>query len=556
MLDVRGEKPIGQVSRPWWLIALAIPAAAALLARRPDGSSFLNPAAESLIQLPLILAWLRRRVVSASPPRGERLAVGATLVLAAVVAFWAGRPLAWITALTCLILGLGGLAGVCAAFRELSTLVAQPTALAQRLFRRWAALLLLATLLLSLPLSTRAGVPDYRHNFWHHVLNCGFAATGACTLTGAGPFSFGEDYSRFGQWVLIVSSQVSALGFMLVGLSTIGPFLGKTPRPATVLKVYLGSYALGAALLYGRWSAGDAADPIERCWWSLVHAGSALAGSGYVLRFDGLATYLADRVMFAVVTALCIAGSIGLPVLVSLISKEAPETRRAAGPRFARREVLLTLGLLVAGAVGLFVLETPRFLPEGVAPSRPFELGGLVSLRDEMPPGQRWHLAVFVSSTLRSAGMQSYSAAEGALSWPAIALLWTFMLIGGSAGGCSGGLRLSTITLWSMRATDSVRRPALARMAVIWLAAAGAFCGLMVLVQPASTYDRLFETVAAYANVSLTTNLSAHLTWAGRLVMIGAMIAGRWIATMCWADLALRALRLRAEAARARPIER
>jgi Trk-type K+ transport system membrane component len=47
----------------------------------------------------------------------------------------------------------------------------------------------------------------------------------------------------------------------------------------------------------------------------------------------------------------------------------------------------------------------------------------------------------------------------------------------------------------------------------------------------------VFESVAAMNGVGLSTGLSLHLTWAGRLVMIGVMVVGCWAPVVFWARL-------------------
>jgi trk system potassium uptake protein TrkH len=212
--------------------------------------------------------------------------------------------------------------------------------------------------------------------------------------------------------------------------------------------------------------------------------------------------------------------------------------------------------LLLTGAVALFFFETPWRqdivwrLPDAWVPERPVDLGSnRIALGDEMPRRTRWSRAVFVSATLRSAGMGSTPVTQGALSWPSYGLLCLGMFVGGSAGGVSGGLRTSgllllCICLFSGRDTwnslpggPAARRTIVRRSLMflpLWLGLNIISIALLAVTSGGTAYELVLDGTAACNSVGLTTGLSLHLTWAGRLSMIAIMIGGRVVPVAYW----------------------
>ncbi len=71
-----------------------------------------------------------------------------------------------------------------------------------------------------------------------------------------------------------------------------------------------------------------------------------------------------------------------------------------------------------------------------------------------------------------------------------------------------------------------------------YLLIAGGGVLLMRLTTAGTAHEWIFDPVAAVSGVGLTTSLSLHLTWMGRLVMIGLMIVGLWVPLIVWSRIA------------------
>ncbi|MCG8408781.1 MAG: hypothetical protein MI923_26545 [Phycisphaerales bacterium] len=546
----------------------AVPAIGAALAREAGGSSVSSGLLEAVLQTPLILIWILQRCSGfgrRAVRNADRWLTAIVLTGGVGVSIYRGDVALFFLTATVFIAGSLLLESLERTYQRMDDLLDQPLALLSFFWKRWLALVLITTILLSIPLAVQSAVPDYTYNFWNHVLNSAFAAVGAACLVGSSIYSLGEDYTHFGLGVLVVTSQLAGLGFSAIGLSIIRPFLWNRIRLRTVLAVAMGLQLLAVAVLAALWHETDTPTIWQRCGWGFVYAGDAIWNTGLILRPNGLASYVSNHAVFVCITTLSIVGSLGIPVILDLVQGRSGADRENPGKQTAARdpsplqllprfEAAGAFLLLLLGAILLFYFETPMALSAKYVPERPFDLGQQqVALRDDMDNGQRWSLAVFVSSTLRSAGLQSIPVSEGAVSWPSYGVLLIWMFIGGSAAGVSGGGRISSFVLlaiclfcgrqsWGTKSGDAALRRSIMRRVpmfiLAWLAINILACFGLFLVSSGSSYERVFESSAAVNNVSLTTGLSIHLTPPGRLVMIFSMIAGRLIPVFFWLQLA------------------
>ncbi len=431
----------------------------------------------------------------------------------------------------------------------------RPREVLARIRLPWVCWLVILIIVLSLPLSTKSSVPDYRHNFLHHVLNCALASTSSACLMGISPYSFSEDFSLFGQSLLILTTQAVGMALAAAGLSIARPFLARRLTLKTIWLWMIGLQVVATAALSPAWFSDDATSTPARIGWSIVYASDAIWNAGYTLRTNGLADYLTNPLIFTVITTLAIIGSLGMPIVLDLIlPRRQQETTSAWKPwkRLPNWEAGVAFALLLGIATLLFLFETRGFLPDNVAPSRPFDLGSSqVPMREVTDHAPRWRMAVFLSATLRSAGIQSIPLVEGAISWPSYAVMLAGMLIGGTAMGVAGGFRTTALVLGAIclfhprrmwnDAENAVRRRTLRRLILLvatdlLIAVSGIL--LMCLTTAGTAHEWIFDPVAAVSSVGLTTSLSLHLTWIGRLVMIGLMIVGLWVPLIVWSKIA------------------
>ena len=71
----------------------------------------------------------------------------------------------------------------------------------------------------------------------------------------------------------------------------------------------------------------------------------------------------------------------------------------------------------------------------------------------------------------------------------------------------------------------------------VWLLVNTACVVAIAIVTDATRYEVVFEGVAACNSVGLSTGLSLHLSWIGRMIMILVMIVGRALPVAYWLNV-------------------
>lgn len=539
----------------------ALVAVASALFRKANGASILPLAIELTIQVAAALGWSIAICKSARRGRGDAIHIASAALAGMIAATSSGR--AEIVGLT--LTGYISLRSLCDWLTDrlvnIESALQQPGRLMRAIVPHWLGMVLVGGLLLALPIATQSGVPDYRHNFLSHVLDSLFASVSAGCLVGTTIQSFAEDYTLFGQAVLVATTQIAGIAFALVGLSIARPFLSRPLSARTMILAAILCQIVAIITMLSAWHTDDTPSLLTRIWWSIVYAGSALWNSGLAARTDGLAAYFNDFRISVTVTTLAIVGSLGLPFLLDLILPQPREDTpidsgasargqgasnlRARLRRLPEFETLAATFLLGIGAILLWYFEHPMSKTAAVAPARAMESAEeRVSLGDA-PASQRWAISLFVSSMLRSAGIQSVPVSSGSISWFTFWLMLILMFLGGSAAGVGGGVRTGIGTMWwLMRGTTrtehaaiDLRRQLYQRIALFTCAAVvvnvGAV-GACVLFTGATWYESGIEATAAIGNVSFSTGLSLHLTPIGRFMMIGLYVVGRFGPVLFW----------------------
>ena len=149
--------------------------------------------------------------------------------------------------------------------------------------------------------------------------------------------------------------------------------------------------------------------------------------------------------------------------------------------------------------------------------------------------------AFFQSVTARTAGFSTVKI--GALSFPALFLLYVLMFIGASPGSTGGGVKTSTfaINLYALRAAlsdrenveafrrtisrDTVRRAFLVVMMGLGVVTISTW--LLLLVENYSFEQTAFEVMSAFGTVGLSTGITASLSTVGKLIIVITMFVGR-----------------------------
>ena len=442
-------------------------------------------------------------------------------------------------------------------------------------------------LLLSLP---RAMSPEHRHEQGPYeakrILNCFFTSASATCVTGLVVLDTGQDFTRFGQTVILVLIQLGGLGIMIFG-SLFGVLIGRnlSLRQALVLQdalshrtigqvrrmihfivaVTLICEAIGAALLYSMW--GDQAATIgDRVFRSIFHGISAFCNAGFALQGDSLVSRRGAWQVYVSIMPLIVVGGLGFPVLDDLY--RWARSGLAWGGRARARVNPLAVSLntppphrfslhtkLVLRATGLLILVPTLALllfesvPEWRS-RRQIEIAqlrrqaeGCTSTMIDLPLPDRAAGALFQSVTARTAGFNTVLIDADSMSPASHFLLCLLMFVGGSPGSTAGGVKTVCVALLILGVYSVLRgRPnvecfgrtipsAVMRRAAVLVVGMFAAVSLVTLAlcytEPASLQRVLFEAVSACGTVGLSTGLTDELTIAGRIIIMAAMFVGR-----------------------------
>jgi len=400
------------------------------------------------------------------------------------------------------------------------------------------------TALLMLPAARAAGRPPLE------PVDAFFTATSACCVTGLTVRSTADDFSRFGQAVILMLIQLGGLGIMTITTLLLFQMGGEaTVRQRAVIAETLGikstrglrqlalmvlvvvvlAELIGFVLLtVSTWGSRP---PLEVIWRAVFHSVSAFCNAGFALADNSLMSAADDAVLNLIICSLIVVGGIGFPVLFDIASRLW--RREPLWERLHMHSKLMLLGtasLLTFGAISFWVLEW-----DGVLAGRPL--------------GSRLLLGLFHSTTCRTAGFNTVD--YGSLSSATLFLAILLMAVGAGPGSTGGGFKVSTFMTLLARAGASFRGQLRANFAkrtipeqavgratvtaLVFVAIAIAALVVLLVVEndglavtrPRWFLDALFEVISALGTVGLSTGITPDLSIAGKCTLIALMLLGR-----------------------------
>jgi len=401
-------------------------------------------------------------------------------------------------------------------------------------------LILLGACFLMLPFATNPGV----HLGFIDAL---FTATSAVCVTGLIVMDTPQDFTAFGQGVILFLIQIGGLGYALMAtliLLILGRRLGLRDRmmlsetmstmdlqglvrfAKIVMVITFSLEGIGAVLLTLRFAMDHPWD--TAVYYGIFHAISAFNNAGFALFSDSLISFRSDWAINGIVTILIILGSIGFLVFEDLLNN-------FQGARFRFRThtklVVITTGILIAvGTLGLAILEWNN--PATLQP---------------LSVGERFTVSYF-HAVSRTAGFTTIDLGE--MREPTLYFLLLLMAIGGSPGSMAGGIKTTTIaivflTIWSLLRRDRdveifhrrIPPDLITRALCLTIMALALITGMTLLL--ASTESQpflslMFEVTSAMGIVGMslgdgdTRSLSALFTDFGKVMIMLSMLLGRF----------------------------
>lgn len=408
---------------------------------------------------------------------------------------------------------------------------------AQSIAIAFAVIILIGTVLLSLPVSSRTGES-------HSVLDALFAATSATCVTGLVPGDTYTMWSDFGQTVILILIELGGLGFMSVASLVILLLRKKAGLKQRLLMaqalslddmqsvwklqkwVLAGSLLIqltGAGILFLRFLPAYGVGTAIK--WGIFHSVSAFCNAGFDIFGQlqpgaSLIPFQKDPVVLLTLAALIILGGLGF-----FVWEEVMRLRRFKKFSVYTKLVLLTTGFLVIGGT-VFVLAFEWNNPNTLGP---------------MGIGEKLLNGFFQSVTLRTAGFAAVDQALLTDGGKAISML--LMFIGGSSGSTAGGLKTVTfvvlilfilarirgksyVTVFRRTVPTEKVTDAMTLTSVMFFLAL--FGGVFLCAtSPVDLTNGMFESISALATVGLTAGATPLLSLPAKLLIIVFMYFGR-----------------------------
>ena len=401
--------------------------------------------------------------------------------------------------------------------------------------------LLIATFLLLIAVGTALLLLPFMQQREVSFLDALFTATSATCVTGLSTIDIGSTFNWYGQLVILILIQFGGVGIMTfaaISFSLLGVRISLGTRdildsafaisdPARefvktfklIFLVIINIELVGATLLFFGLLRSE--EPVASLWNAVFLSVSSFCNAGFTLfpaSLSGTSHYLQSVVM-----VLVILGGLGHIVLTELYDFLKFLTGRLSMKhnRFfsyhVRIVLLMSLLLLAAGTISTFFLNIGK---------------SDIGLFDSF----------FQSVTARTAGFSTIDQTK--FSTPSILIIILLMLVGGSAGSCAGGLKITTFAVWLARVKSIVTgRSEITLLGrklplvvvdkvgkIIALALIWNIIGLIVLSSfqidtPLQTL--IFEQVSAFATVGLSLDFTDKLCDMAQLWIIATMFVGR-----------------------------
>jgi len=381
-----------------------------------------------------------------------------------------------------------------------------------------------------------------------------FTTTSAACVTGLVVADTGQQFTPFGQAVLLLLIQLGGIGVMTIG-TMVMIALGYRPppamrtmlrelathrpavRPLDVLRMVVAATALveaaGAALLFVAFVRDH--PPLRAAWLAIFHSVSAFCNAGFSLWGDSLSRYAADPLVNFTAMGLIVTGGLGFVVLVEMRAWVASRMRRAGVPE----HLSLHAKIVLAGTAAGFAL--------GFAAVLLFDRNTVLAGR---PLAEKLLAAAFQSVTTRTAGFNTVDI--GSLSNPTILVFIGLMFVGAGPGGTAGGIKITSaaavlaLVVQRLRNRSDVRlfgrsigEASLQRAVVLAFLASLMIVLTIVGIEIAETRGApdlqvrgqflavAFESVSAFGTVGLSMGITSALAPLSKAMLIVLMFVGR-----------------------------
>ncbi len=379
-----------------------------------------------------------------------------------------------------------------------------------------------------------------------------FTATSATCVTGLLTINVAENFTLFGQAVILVLIQFGGLGIIFV--STIFMLvLGRAVSYRDSAMVYssfstshsinfekliysilvlvFGFELLGTILLTSAWY-GEYGFKIA-FFTALFHSISAFCNAGISILPEGLKGFDSRPFVDTIVMMQIAFGATGFFVFRELYERfKYQSVKRRVWSLQSRLMMLYTAIFVIAGTIGFLFFEYHNTL-------------------SQMPFGQKIMNSLFHSISGRTAGFSNLDVGE--FNPTTLYMFIIFMFIGGAPGSVAGGIKITTfavliglavsrykgnehVNIFNHTIPETIVSRSIS-IVFISFAVVTVFLFLLLITEgsnPAFSSGRhgafldiLFETVSANGTVGLSTGITSSLSVTGKWLVILLMLIGR-----------------------------
>lgn len=419
---------------------------------------------------------------------------------------------------------------------EYQTNTRKPLATTQMIALGFLVVILVGTVLLMLPVSSRADGGE-------SLFNCLFTATSATCVTGLVVVDTYLNWTLFGQIVILILIQVGGLGFMTFSVFfsvLIGRKIGLKERNLMqesvnsmqiggvvklVRKIIVGTLVfegLGAILLAIRFAKDMPL--LKAVYYGIFHSVSAFCNGGFDLMgyqspYSSLVSYSSDITVNVVIMALITVGGIGF-----LVWDDIHKNKWHVKNYMLHTKLVLSVSFVLTFGGALCFYLTER---TGLLASMGVKETILTSL--------------FSSVTARTAGFNTIDT--GALTPASKMITMVLMFIGGSPGSTAGGIKTTTmivmfLVVWAnlsdskgtnvfgrRLSEDAIRKASIVFTINLTLAVVTGI--VLMTLQPFSMEDSLFEVFSAIGTVGMSAGITRDLCLFSKAMLILLMYCGR-----------------------------
>lgn len=373
-----------------------------------------------------------------------------------------------------------------------------------------------------------------------------FTAASATSVTGLIVISTSENFTFFGEFIILALIQIGGIGYMslvIIFFVFIKQKLNIDEKRAMkqsmdLPNLHVGGFAkrilffvlfiefIGAIILTIQFL--DKYEFSKALWFGIFHSISAFNNAGFSLFTDCLMGYKSDTISLITICFLIILGGLGYFVLIEIYENR----------KFSKRFTIHTR-IMIYGTVILILAGMVLFL--SIEWDNPKTFGEL-SFYDKILN------AFFLSVNFRTAGFNSIDLAS--LKDSSLFFSTLFMMIGAGQGSTAGGMKITTVAILVITVVyilkQSNQEPSIFKrrieqkvinkaLAIIISSSFFVLFAVLILVETQNFpfIKILFEVVSAFGTVGVSTgngdilSLSQQFDTFGKSIIIILMIAGR-----------------------------